>query len=135
MHYHNQNQVNPKHRSKVTAISFCWAFSGFFWDTRFSQKGLIFMDGQKMLAQIMCFTIKNMHAKLLSNWAITFHFIIRSAVSSCEIEDLVMQGIDILREERRKRPTIKDLYFYVQEFDEENILDFDNFHELIQNMI
>ena len=56
-------------------------------------------------------------------------------VSSCEIEDLVMQGTDILRKERRKRPTTKDLYFYVQEFDEENILDFDNFHELIQNMI
>ena len=55
--------------------------------------------------------------------------------SSCEIEDLVMQGIDVLRKERRKRPTIKDLYFYVQEFDEENILDFDNFHELKQNMI
>ena len=55
--------------------------------------------------------------------------------SSCEIEDLVMQGIDILRKERRKRPTIKDLYFYVQEFDEENILDFDNFHEFILNMI
>ena len=55
--------------------------------------------------------------------------------SSCEIDDLVTQGIDVLRKVRRKRPTIKDLYFYVQEFDEENILDFDNFHELIQNMI
>ena len=67
MHYPNQNQVNPKHRSKVTAISFRWAFSRFFCDTRFSQKGLIFMEGQKMLVQIMYFTIKNMHAKLLSN--------------------------------------------------------------------
>ena len=55
--------------------------------------------------------------------------------SSCEIEDLVMRGIDILRKERREKPTIKDLYFYVQEIDEENILDFDNSHELIQNMI
>ena len=67
MHYPNQNQVNPKHRSKVTAISFRWAYSGFFWDTKFSQKGLIFMEGQKMLVQIMYFTIKNMHEKLLSN--------------------------------------------------------------------
>ena len=68
MHYPNQNQVNPKHRSKVTAISFRWeTFSGFFWDTKFSQKGLIFMEVQKMLVQIMYFTIKNMHEKLLSN--------------------------------------------------------------------
>ena len=58
MHYPNQNQVNPKHRSKVTAISFRWAFS---------QKGLIFMEDQKMLVQIMHLTIKNMHGKLLSN--------------------------------------------------------------------
>ena len=27
------------------------------------------------------------------------------------------------------------MYFYVQEFDEENILNFDNFHELTQNMM
>ena len=66
MHYPNQNQVNPKHRSKVTAISFRWPFSGFFWDLRLSQKGLIFMEGQKMLVQIMHLTM-NMHAKLLSN--------------------------------------------------------------------
>ena len=65
MHY--PNQVNPKHRSKVTAISFRWPFSGFFWYLRLSQKGLIFMEGQKLLVQIMHITIKNMHAKLLSN--------------------------------------------------------------------
>ena len=67
MHYPNQNQVNPKHRSKITAISFRWAFSGFFCDTTFSQKELIFMEGQKMLVQIMHLTMKNLHAKLLSN--------------------------------------------------------------------
>ena len=66
IHYPNQNQVNPKHRSKVTAISFRWAFQAFL-DPRFSQEGLIFMEVQKMLVQIMYFTIKNMHAKLLSN--------------------------------------------------------------------
>ena len=75
MHYPNQNQVNPKHGSKVTAISFRWAFSGFFWDPRFSQKGLSFMEGQKMLVQIMYFTIKNMRAKLL------LLFILSSAAS------------------------------------------------------
>ena len=64
MHYPNQNQVNPKHRSKVIVISFRWAFSGFFCDPRYSQKGLIFIKGQKMLVQIMYFTIKNMHEKL-----------------------------------------------------------------------
>ena len=67
MHYPNQNQVNPKHRSIVTAISFRWPFLGFFWESRLSPKGLIFMEGQKMLVQIMHLTIKNTHAKLLSN--------------------------------------------------------------------
>ena len=47
MHYPNQNQVNPKHRSKVTAISIRWPSSGFFWDIRLSPLGLIFMEGQK----------------------------------------------------------------------------------------
>ena len=65
MHYPKQNQV--KHISKVTVISFRWPFSGFFWDLRFSQKGLFFREGQRMLVQIMHLTIKNMHAKLLSN--------------------------------------------------------------------
>ena len=54
---------------------------------------------------------------------------------SCEVENLVMQGIKVLRKERRKRPTVKDLYFYVQDFDEKYVLDFDYFHELIQNML
>ena len=67
IHYPNQNQVNPKHISKVTVISFRWPFSGFFWELRLFQKGLIFMEGQKMLVQIMHLTIKNMHAKLLGN--------------------------------------------------------------------
>ena len=71
MYYPNQNQVNPEHKSNATAISFRWPFSGIFWDLRLSQKGLIFMEGHKMLVQIMHLTIKNMHAKLLSNWAIT----------------------------------------------------------------
>ena len=66
-HYPNQNEVNPKHGSKVTAISFRWAFSGIFRDPKFSQKGLIFMEGETMLVQIMYFTIMNMHEKLLSN--------------------------------------------------------------------
>ena len=47
MHYPNQNQVNPKHRSKVTAISIRWAFSGFFWAPRFSQKRANFYGGSK----------------------------------------------------------------------------------------
>ena len=67
IHYPNQNQVNPKHRSKVIAIIFRWPFSGFFGDLRLSQKGPMFMEGQTMLVQIKHLIIKNIHAKLLSN--------------------------------------------------------------------
>ena len=88
MHYPNQNQVNPKHWSKVTAISFRWPISGFLWDLRLSPKGLIFMEGQNILVQIMHLTIMNMHAKLLSNWAITFHFIIRTVVKNAKLRKL-----------------------------------------------
>ena len=51
------------------------------------------------------------------------------------MEDLVVQGINCLRKEKRKRPTIKDLYFYCQEFDENNVIDFSEFETLIQHMI
>ena len=54
---------------------------------------------------------------------------------SCDMKDLVIQGIQYLRIKKRKRPTIKDLYFYCQEFDESNILDFNAFHDFIQHML
>ena len=55
-------------------------------------------------------------------------------VDEFDVEDLVIQGIYILREKKRKRPTKKDLYFYVQEFYEDNSLDFNSFQETISKM-
>ena len=52
-----------------------------------------------------------------------------------DMKDLVIQSIQYLRIKKRKRPTIKDLYFYCQEFDESNILGFNEFHDFIQHML
>ena len=50
------------------------------------------------------------------------------------MEDLVIQGIYVLRDTKRKRPTKKDIYIYVQEFFDETIIDFDDFLSTIANM-
>ena len=50
------------------------------------------------------------------------------------MEDLVIQGIYVLRDTKRKRPTKKDIYIYVQEFFEETIIEFDDFLSTIASM-
>ena len=53
---------------------------------------------------------------------------------NCDMKDLLIQAIQYLWIKKRKRPTIKDLYFYCQEFDESNILDFNEFYDFIQHI-
>ena len=43
-----------------------------------------------------------------------------------QIETLILEGIDKIRNERRKRPGKKDLYHYVSDFQDRNILDYDH---------
>ena len=50
------------------------------------------------------------------------------------MEDLVIQGIYVLRDAKRKRPTKKDIYIYVQEYFDETIIDFGDFLSTIANM-
>ena len=50
------------------------------------------------------------------------------------MEDLVIQGIYVLRDTKRKRPTKKDIYIYVQEVFDETIIDFNDFLSTIANM-
>ena len=50
------------------------------------------------------------------------------------MEDLVIQGIYIFRDTKRKRATKKDIYIYVQEFFDETIIDFDEFLSTIASM-
>ena len=42
-----------------------------------------------------------------------------------ELETLIAEGIVVLRNERRMRPQKKDIYYYVQDFQENNMLDYD----------
>ena len=45
-----------------------------------------------------------------------------------ESETLIAEGIVVLRKERRMRPQKKDIYYYVlQDFQENNMLDYDLF--------
>ena len=48
---------------------------------------------------------------------------------------LIAEGIVVLRKERRMRPQKKDIYYYVQDFQENNMLDYDLFCNVFDNMI
>ena len=52
-----------------------------------------------------------------------------------DLEILIAQGIVVLRKERRMRPQRKDIYYYVQDFQENNMLDYDLFCNVFDNMI
>ena len=52
-----------------------------------------------------------------------------------ELETLIAEGIVVLRKERRMRPQKKDIYYYVQDFQENNMLDYDLFCNVFDNMI
>ena len=52
-----------------------------------------------------------------------------------ELETLIAEGIVALRKKRRMRPQKKDIYYYVQDFQENNMLDYDLFCSVFDNMI
>ena len=56
-------------------------------------------------------------------------------INDNELELFIAQGIEVLRKERRKRPQKKDIYYYVQDFQENYMLDYDIFSNIFDNMI
>ena len=49
-----------------------------------------------------------------------------------DVEDLIVQGIYVLRREKRSKPGKKDLFFYIQDLKK---IEFDIFEQIIQNMV